>query len=66
MQRLNEELGTAVIIITHNLGVVARYAHWINVMYAGQIVESGPAETIFKDPRHPYTIGLLSFGSAAG
>ncbi len=60
MQRLNEELGTAVIIITHNLGVVARYAHWINVMYAGKIVESGPAETIFKDPRHPYTIGLLS------
>ncbi len=60
MQRLNRELGTAVVIITHNLGVVARYAHWINVMYAGRIVESGPAETIFKNPRHPYTIGLLS------
>ncbi len=60
MQRLNDELGTAVIIITHNLGVVARYAHWINVMYAGRIVESGPSETIFKNPRHPYTIGLLA------
>jgi oligopeptide transport system ATP-binding protein len=60
IQRLNQELGTSVIIITHNLGVVARYADWINVMYAGRIIESGPAEEIFKNPRHPYTIGLLA------
>jgi oligopeptide/dipeptide ABC transporter ATP-binding protein len=60
IRRLNVELGTAVIIITHNLGVVARYADWVNVMYAGRIIESGPAEVIYKDPRHPYTHGLLS------
>lgn len=60
IQRLNQELGTAVIIITHNLGVVARYADWVNVMYAGRIIESGPAETIYKNPRHPYTLGLLA------
>ncbi len=60
IQRLNQELGTAVIIITHNLGVVARYADWVNVMYAGRIIESGPAEHIYKNPQHPYTLGLLS------
>ena len=60
IQRLNRELGTAVIIITHNLGVVARYADWVNVMYAGRIIESGPAEDIYKNPKHPYTIGLLA------
>jgi oligopeptide/dipeptide ABC transporter ATP-binding protein len=47
------------IIITHNLGVVARYADRVNVMYAGRIVESGPAAEIYHDPRHPYTIALL-------
>ncbi|MDA1097259.1 MAG: ABC transporter ATP-binding protein [Chloroflexi bacterium] len=60
IQRLNRELGTAVIIITHNLGVVARYADWVNVMYAGRIIESGPAGEIYKNPQHPYTLGLLS------
>lgn len=60
IQRLNKELGTAVIIITHNLGVVARYADWVNVMYAGRIIESGPADVIYKNPRHPYTLGLLA------
>lgn len=60
IQRLNQELGTAVIIITHNLGVVARYADWVNVMYAGRIIESGPAEEIYENPQHPYTLGLLS------
>ncbi|MBV8754229.1 MAG: ABC transporter ATP-binding protein, partial [Hyphomicrobiales bacterium] len=59
MARLSKELGTAVIIITHNLGVVARYAKRVNVMYAGRIVESGPAAAIYHEPRHPYTVALL-------
>jgi len=59
MARLCKELGTAVIIITHNLGVVARYADRINVMYAGKIIETGTAREIFGNPRHPYTLGLL-------
>ncbi|GMU39579.1 MAG: ABC transporter ATP-binding protein [Chloroflexota bacterium] len=60
MARLATEFGTAVLIITHNLGVVARYADRVNVMYAGEIVETGSATDIFKNPRHPYTIGLMA------
>ena len=60
MGRLASELGTAVIVITHNLGVVARYANRVNVMYAGRIVESGSTMDIFKRPRHPYTVGLMA------
>lgn len=59
MARLARELGTAVVVITHNLGVVSRYADRVNVMYAGKIVESGTAIDIFKEPRHPYTVGLM-------
>jgi len=59
MQRLTRQFGVALIIITHNLGVVARYAHRVNVMYAGRIVESGPAAELYHNPRHPYTIALL-------
>ena len=59
IKRFAEELGTAVIVITHNLGVVARYADRVNVMYAGRIVETGTAKEIYGDPRHPYTLGLL-------
>jgi oligopeptide/dipeptide ABC transporter ATP-binding protein len=47
------------IIITHNLGVVARYADRVNVMYAGRIIESGTATEIYHKPRHPYTLALL-------
>lgn len=50
---------TAMVIVTHNLGIVARYAQRINVMYAGRIVESGTVKEIWSNPRHPYTIGLL-------
>jgi oligopeptide transport system ATP-binding protein len=50
---------TALLLITHNLGVVARYADRVNVMYAGRIVETASADTIYAAPRHPYTIGLL-------
>ncbi|HEY1371574.1 MAG TPA: ABC transporter ATP-binding protein [Candidatus Binatia bacterium] len=59
MRGLSREFGVALVIITHNLGVVARYADRVNVMYAGKIVESGAAADIYREPRHPYTIGLL-------
>jgi oligopeptide/dipeptide ABC transporter ATP-binding protein len=59
MTGLTRRLNVALIIITHNLGVVARYARRVNVMYAGRIVESGPAAEVYHDPRHPYTIALL-------
>ena len=59
MKELTQRLNIALIVITHNLGIVARYATRVNVMYAGSIVESGPAAAIYHDPRHPYTIALL-------
>ena len=59
LTRLTRELGTAVIIITHNLGVVARYADRVNVMYAGKVIESTSAVELYHNPRHPYTLGLL-------
>ena len=59
MEKVIEETKTAMVIITHNLGVVARYADTVNIMYAGKIVESGTCEEIFKNVRHPYTEGLL-------
>jgi len=59
MQKLTHQLGVALIVITHNLGIVARYAHRVNVMYAGRIVESGPAAAIYHNPHHPYTMALL-------
>jgi len=59
MKNLTRQLGVAMIIITHNLGVVARYADRVNVMYAGRIIESGTAEEIYHNPRHPYTLALL-------
>ena len=60
MKDLTKRLGVALIVITHNLGVVARYADRVNVMYAGKIVEEGTAAQVYHKPRHPYTIGLLS------
>ncbi len=59
IDNLRRKFGTAVIIITHNLGVVARYVDRVNVMYAGRLVESGPTAAIYASPRHPYTRGLL-------
>ena len=59
LARLSREFGTAIIIITHNLGVVARYADRVNVMYAGKIVESAGAAELYGNPKHPYTLGLL-------
>jgi oligopeptide transport system ATP-binding protein len=59
IKRLQMERGISVIYITHDLGVVAKVADYINVMYAGKIIEKGLADEIFYDPRHPYTWGLL-------
>ena len=59
MKDLSRRLGVATLIITHNLGVVARYADRVNVMYAGKIIERGTAREIYATPRHPYTLGLL-------
>ncbi|WP_459614315.1 ABC transporter ATP-binding protein [Bordetella sp. 2513F-2] len=56
---LQAELGISMVLITHDLGVVARIADHVAVMYAGQVVESGPVDTLFAAPRHPYTRGLL-------
>ena len=59
LQQLRRELGIAVILITHDLGVVARVADRVAVMYAGQILETGTRRDVFTAPRHPYTQGLL-------
>ncbi len=64
MQRLSAETGVALIWITHDLAVVSSLAHDIAVMYAGRIVEEGPADEVLASPRHPYTGGLL--GSVPG
>lgn len=59
MKGLSHEFGTAVMLITHDLGVVAGTCQHVNVMYAGHVVESAPVKQIFETPAHPYTIGLL-------
>ena len=59
MKGLSREYGVALIVITHNLGVVARYADRVNIMYAGKVIERGTAQEIYQNPRHPYTLGLL-------
>jgi peptide/nickel transport system ATP-binding protein/oligopeptide transport system ATP-binding protein len=59
LQRLKEDFRTAIVLITHNLGIIAEMASRVVVMYAGKVVEEAPVREIFKDPRHPYTRGLL-------
>ncbi|HLZ60027.1 MAG TPA: ABC transporter ATP-binding protein [Ktedonosporobacter sp.] len=59
MKGLSQEFGTAVMLITHDLGVVAGTCQHVNVMYAGHVVESAPVKQIFESPAHPYTVGLL-------
>jgi oligopeptide/dipeptide ABC transporter ATP-binding protein len=59
MKSLTHEFGVALIVITHNLGVVARYADRMNIMYAGKIIERGASSEVYSNPRHPYTVGLL-------
>jgi len=59
LNRIREKTGTTMIIITHNLGIVARYADSVKIMYGGKLVEQGPTREVFRDPRHPYTQGLI-------
>lgn len=59
MRSLQQETGTAIVLITHDLGVVAEVADEVVVMYAGRIVERGPVHALFNEPQHPYTVGLL-------
>ncbi len=59
MRELSQRLGVALVVITHNLGVVARYADRVNVMYAGRIIEQASATELYANPRHPYTLGLV-------
>jgi peptide/nickel transport system ATP-binding protein len=59
IEKLQEEFGSAVIMITHDLGVVAEIADDVVVMYAAEVAEKGPVERIFKQPHHPYTWGLM-------
>ena len=60
LNKLREDMGTALIIITHNLGVVARYADSVKIVYGGKIVEEGNTYDVFEHPHHPYTIGLIN------
>jgi peptide/nickel transport system ATP-binding protein len=56
---LRKEFGTTVLFISHNLAVIAKMCEHVGVLYAGRVVEEGPAEQVFRDPRHPFTVGLL-------
>jgi peptide/nickel transport system ATP-binding protein len=56
---LRQEFGTSVLFISHNLAVIAKMCERVGVLYAGLVVEEGPADQVFRDPRHPYTVGLL-------
>lgn len=60
MRELKEKTNTAILLITHDLGVVAEMADRVMVMYAGQIVEEADVVTLFQDPKHPYTLGLMN------
>ena len=60
VKRLRDELGMAIIWITHDLGVVARLAQRVMVMYAGYIIEEAPVKELYANPQHPYTLGLLN------
>jgi oligopeptide transport system ATP-binding protein len=60
LKELTRETGSSLLLITHDLGVVARYADRVAVMYAGRIVETAPARELYKNPHHPYTLGLMA------
>jgi oligopeptide/dipeptide ABC transporter ATP-binding protein len=60
MNQLKEETGASILFITHDLGVISEMAQKVAVMYAGKIVETADVETLFSEPCHPYTLGLLS------
>ena len=66
LKELKDKLNSSIMLITHDLGVVAEMADYVVVMYAGRVVEKGTAREIFKDPRHPYTIGLMNSKPVVG
>ena len=66
LRGLKERINSSIMLITHDLGVVAEMADFVVVMYAGRVVEKGTAQEIFKDPRHPYTIGLMNSKPVVG
>ncbi|MCR4940520.1 MAG: ABC transporter ATP-binding protein [Treponemataceae bacterium] len=66
LRGLKEKINSSIMLITHDLGVVAEMADYVIVMYAGRVVEKGTAREIFKDPRHPYTIGLMNSKPVVG
>ena len=65
MKELSRELGIAMVVITHNLGIVARYADRVNVMYAARMAEQGTAGSVFAKPLHPYTARPAALGAQA-
>ena len=66
LRNLKDQINSAIVIITHDLGVIAEMADYVVVMYAGRVVEKGTAEEIFRDPAHPYTIGLMASKTVVG
>ena len=66
LRNLKEEINSSIMLITHDLGVIAEMADYVVVMYAGRVVERGTAQDVFKDPRHPYTIGLMNSKPVVG
>ncbi len=66
LRSLKDKINSSIMLITHDLGVVAEMADYVVVMYAGRVVEKGTAQEIFKDPRHPYTIGLMNSKPVVG
>ncbi len=66
LRNLKDRINSSIMLITHDLGVVAEMADYVVVMYAGRVVEKGTAREIFKDPRHPYTIGLMNSKPVVG
>lgn len=60
LDKLRAQFGSSLILITHNMGVVARHADRVNIMYAGRIVETASTDTLFGEPKHPYTVGLMA------
>jgi oligopeptide/dipeptide ABC transporter ATP-binding protein len=59
LRRLREERGLAMVFVTHDLAVASQVTHRVGIMYAGRVIETGPVDEVFDDPRHPYTLGLL-------
>lgn len=66
LRELKDKINSSIMLITHDLGVIAEMADFVVVMYAGRVVEKGTAQEIFKDPRHPYTIGLMNSKPVVG